>query len=181
MDIGARLRDARQSRNLSLRALAEKTGFSASFLSQVELGQASPSLGSLQRIAEALGITVSGLVAAEGSAGLVLRKSARGTHRSEWSKATLESLLPAGADEKLQGMLIRLDAGGRTGAIAYAPGRRLLAYCTSGSVVAVLAEPTEEIPVHAGDSMVLEGPRKASWENRAEGPAELIVVTALIA
>src|SRR5688572_14993254 len=112
MDLGARLRDARQNRGLSLRALAEKTGFSASFLSQIELGQASPSLGSLQRIADALGVTVAGLVANEGGAGVVLRKSARKAHRSEWSKATLESLLPAGADEKLQAILIRLDAGG---------------------------------------------------------------------
>jgi XRE family transcriptional regulator, regulator of sulfur utilization len=181
MDIGARLRDARQSRNLSLRALAEKTGFSASFLSQVELGQASPSLGSLQRIAEALGVTVSGLVAAESSSGSVLRKSARGTHRSEWSKASIESLLPADADEKLQGMLIRLDTGGKTGAIANAPGRRLLAYCTTGSVIAVLSDPSEEMAVHAGDSMLLDGPRKTSWENRADMPAELIVVTAKVA
>lgn len=181
MEIGARLRDARQSRNLSLRALAEKTGFSASFLSQVELGQASPSLGSLQRIAEALGITVSGLVAAESGSRVVVRKSDRGTHRSEWSKATLESLLPAGSDERLQGVLIRLDAGGKTGGIAHAPGRRVLAYCTSGSVVAVLADPPEEIPVHAGDSVVLDGPRKTSWENRSEGSAELIVITALLA
>lgn len=181
MDIGTKLRDARQSRNLSLRALAEKTGFSASFLSQVELGQASPSLGSLQRIAEALGVSVSGLVAAESSSGSVLRRSARRTHRSEWSKATLESLLPAGADEKLQGMLIRLDAGGKTGSIHYAPGRRLLAYCTAGAVVAVLGDPAEEISVNAGDSVVLDGPRKTSWENRFESPAELIVVTALLA
>lgn len=180
MDVGARLRDARQTRNLSLRALAEKTGFSASFLSQVELGQASPSLGSLQRIAEALGVTVAGLVAAEAGSGSVLRKASRGTHRSDWSKATLESLLPADADEKLQGVLIRLDAGGKTGAISHAPGRRLLAYCTSGAVVAVLAEPSEEIAVNAGDSVVLDGPRKTSWENRSGASAELIVVTALV-
>ena len=48
--IGERLRAARQRRGLSLRALGELTGFSASFHSQVELGQASPSVGSLQRI-----------------------------------------------------------------------------------------------------------------------------------
>lgn len=37
------------------RALAEQTGCSASFLSQVENGQASPSLSSLERLATALG------------------------------------------------------------------------------------------------------------------------------
>ncbi|MEY4544698.1 MAG: hypothetical protein RL685_893 [Pseudomonadota bacterium] len=180
MDVGSRLRDARQNRNLSLRALAEKTGFSASFLSQIELGQASPSLGSLQRIADALGVTVAALVASESASGVVLRKAARVSHRSEWSKATLESLLPADADEKLQAVLIRLDEGGKTGALSNAPGRRLLGYCTSGAVVAVLKDPSEEVEVNAGDCVVLDGPRTAAWENRCGVPAELLVVTARI-
>ena len=49
--LGPRLKAARNAKSLSLRALGERTGFSASFLSQVELGQASPSLASLGRIA----------------------------------------------------------------------------------------------------------------------------------
>lgn len=180
MDVGSRLRDARQKSNLSLRALAEKTGFSASFLSQIELGQASPSLGSLQRIADVLGVTVAGLVANESASGVVLRKSARASHRSEWSKATLESLLPADSDDKLQAVLIRLDEGGKTGALSNAPGRRLLGYCTAGTAVALLSEPSEEIAISAGDCVVLDGPRTAAWENRSDAAVELFVVTARI-
>lgn len=181
MEIGERLRAARQNRSLSLRALGELTGFSASFLSQVELGQASPSLGSLQRIADALGVTVAGLLDRGAGTGAVLRKAGRGTVRSSWSKATLESLVPASADEKLQAILLRLEKGGKTGAMACAPGRRLFAYCTSGTAAAVLAEPNEEILVEAGDSVVLDGPRTAAWENRSSSPAELVVVTARVA
>jgi transcriptional regulator with XRE-family HTH domain len=180
MEFGERLREARQKRSLSLRALGELTGFSASFLSQVELGQASPSLGSLQRIADALGVTVAGLLDRGGPTGAILRKAGRGTLRSTWSKATLQSLMPASADEKLQAILLRLETGGKTGGMPCAPGRRLFAYCTSGTVAAVLAEPNEEILVEAGDSVVLEGPRTAAWENRSELPAELVVVTARV-
>lgn len=180
MDIGERLRDVRQSRSLSLRALGELTGFSASFLSQVELGQASPSLGSLQRIADALGVTVSGLLDQGQGLGAVVRKAGREAVRSAWSKATLESLVPASGDEKLQALLLRLEKGGKTGALSCARGRRLFAYCTSGSVAAVLAEPKEELLVEAGDSVVLDGPRATAWENRAASPAEVLVVTARI-
>jgi hypothetical protein len=73
-----------------------------------------------------------------------------------------------------------LEKAGKTGAMACAPGRRLFAYCTSGSVAAVLAEPNEEIVVDAGDSVVLEGPRTVAWENRSRLAAEIIVVTARI-
>ena len=132
--IGDRLREARQRSGLSLRALGELTGFSASFLSQVELGQTMPSLGSLQRIAEALGLTVSNLLAQGDATSVLVRKDARGALRSEWSKATVEPLVPPSSDEKLQAMLIRLDPEGKTGVTSYAPGRRMFAYCTVGEI-----------------------------------------------
>src|ERR1700754_3615942 len=112
--IGEKLRAARQAMGLSLRALGELTGFSASFLSQVELGQTMPSLGSLQRIAEALGLTVANLLASPGTASAVVRKAGREVLRSEWSKATVEPLVSASADERLQAILVRLDPSGRT-------------------------------------------------------------------
>jgi len=54
MKIGERIHIRRKELNLSLRDLGEKTGVSASFLSQVENDQVSPSLNSLQSIATAL-------------------------------------------------------------------------------------------------------------------------------
>jgi transcriptional regulator with XRE-family HTH domain len=184
MSVGERLREARTRQNLSLRALGEKTGFSASFLSQVELGQTAPSLGSLQRITDALGLTVASVLGPERTtapaAGGVVRRSSRGSLRSEWSKATVESLVQPEADEKLQAVLLRLEAGGRTGATTYARGRRLFAYCTSGAAMLVLVEPSEELNVQAGDSVVVEGPRTVAWENRESTPAEIVVVTAMV-
>lgn len=46
-DIGTHLRSARVARGLSLREMARRVGVSASFVSQVELGKAKPSLGTL--------------------------------------------------------------------------------------------------------------------------------------
>src|SRR5690606_34750451 len=95
--IGDKLRSARVRSRLSLRELGERTGFSASFLSQVELGQSSPSLASLHKITEALGMSLAQLLtAAEPST--VLRRSQREQVRSDWSRATAETLVPASAD-----------------------------------------------------------------------------------
>lgn len=52
--VGERIRTVRNERRLSLRALAERSGLSASFLSQVERGLSSISLTSLREVAEAL-------------------------------------------------------------------------------------------------------------------------------
>jgi len=54
LNIGARLKARRRELGLSLRALAERTDLSASFLSQIELNKTSLSIDSMRRIAEAL-------------------------------------------------------------------------------------------------------------------------------
>ena len=62
--LGARVRDLRHARGLTLVQLAEATELSHPFLSQCERGHASFSLSSLRRIAVALGTSPVELVAA---------------------------------------------------------------------------------------------------------------------
>jgi transcriptional regulator with XRE-family HTH domain len=58
-NLGKALRELRVRQHLSLRNLAGQTGFSPSFLSQVENAQSSPSLASIEKITAALGISLS--------------------------------------------------------------------------------------------------------------------------
>jgi transcriptional regulator with XRE-family HTH domain len=60
--IGNRVRELRQARRLTLQQAAKLAGLSPSMLSLVERGRASPSIGSLVVIANALGVTLSDLV-----------------------------------------------------------------------------------------------------------------------
>lgn len=55
--LGAAIRERRLAEELTLVALAERSGLSQPFLSQVETGKAKPSMASLYRIASALGTT----------------------------------------------------------------------------------------------------------------------------
>jgi transcriptional regulator with XRE-family HTH domain len=61
VDVGERLRELRRFRRCTLRTVAERSGLSESFLSQVERGRSSASIGSLRRIAEALGVSMADL------------------------------------------------------------------------------------------------------------------------
>ena len=54
MLVGKNLRDLRNRRGLSLRALAERSGLNVNTLSLVENGKSSPSVGTLQQLAQAL-------------------------------------------------------------------------------------------------------------------------------
>ncbi len=56
--MGNRIKERRAEIGLSLRELADKTDLTASFISQVERNQTKPSIDSLRRIAEALGVSI---------------------------------------------------------------------------------------------------------------------------
>lgn len=62
-DVGTLLRDARQKRGLTLRAVAAQVGISVSFLSDVERGLRSTS--HYAKLAEVLGISVVDILAAQ--------------------------------------------------------------------------------------------------------------------
>ena len=63
--LGKRVRAARERSSLSLRELARRVGVSPSFMSQVELGRAAPSVGTLYAIARELGLSLDTLMAAD--------------------------------------------------------------------------------------------------------------------
>ena len=69
--LGPSIRRRRLDAGLTLVALADRSGLSQPFLSQVETGKATPSIDSLQRIAQALGTTPQGLLQAHHSTGAV--------------------------------------------------------------------------------------------------------------
>ncbi|MBR8741211.1 XRE family transcriptional regulator [Nocardiopsis sp. MG754419] len=60
--VGERIRSVRQGRGWSVVRLAELSGVSRRMLTQIELGQANPSLATVDRIASALGTTFPALV-----------------------------------------------------------------------------------------------------------------------
>ena len=61
-DIGARLREARLERGLSLRSVAQALGVSASLISQVETGKTQPSVSTLYAIVSHLGVSMDELL-----------------------------------------------------------------------------------------------------------------------
>jgi transcriptional regulator with XRE-family HTH domain len=54
-EVGERLRLARFRQNMTLKDVAMRSGMSATHISEIERGRTSPTIGALQRIAQALG------------------------------------------------------------------------------------------------------------------------------
>lgn len=68
VQLGHRVRQARQARGMSLRELARRIDVSPSFVSQLERGKANPSVGTLYAIVSVLGTTLDALIGDDGDA-----------------------------------------------------------------------------------------------------------------
>jgi transcriptional regulator with XRE-family HTH domain len=121
VDVGERLRAIRRIRRCTLRTVAERSGLSESFLSQVERGRANASIASLRRIAGALGVSVADLFEPDGPPRpRVLRRE----NRPALSFGILgrKLLLTPRPLQHLEVFVGELDPGGSTGPEPYSHG-----------------------------------------------------------
>jgi len=105
-DLGDRLRAARQARSLSLRDLATRVGLSASLISQVETGRATPSVSSLYSLAEELDVSVDDLLFGQRAGRADERRPGPGSDKASGA-AALNGPVQQGVDRKS----IRLASG----------------------------------------------------------------------
>ncbi|MFN3259673.1 MAG: cupin domain-containing protein [Pikeienuella sp.] len=115
--LGKRLRAFRRLKRLRLKDLAARAGCSESLLSRVENGIVMPSLTTLHRVARALEINVAALLTPPTNEPCtVYRPGARPRYvRSEGIEgdgSVADSLIPFAESRRLEGLLIRLPAGG---------------------------------------------------------------------
>jgi transcriptional regulator with XRE-family HTH domain len=121
VDVGERLRAIRRLRRCTLRTVSERSGLSESFLSQVERGRSSASIGSLRRIAVALGVTVADLFEPSGPPRpRVLRRDERPA--LAFGILGRKFLLTPRPLSQLEVFVGELDPEGSTGAEPYSHG-----------------------------------------------------------
>ncbi|MEY2817032.1 MAG: hypothetical protein RL275_495, partial [Chloroflexota bacterium] len=65
VDVSSRLRELREARGISMRTLASRSGLSANALSMIERGKTSPSVSTLYKLANALGVSITAFFGTE--------------------------------------------------------------------------------------------------------------------
>lgn len=79
MIVGENLRHLRRQHGLSLEQLAAISGVSRAMLGQIETGKSAPTINLLGRIAEALGVSISGLISSPSVKGTIVIPHDRAT------------------------------------------------------------------------------------------------------
>jgi quercetin dioxygenase-like cupin family protein len=177
--IGEHIRNLRLKRHVSVRAFAAQTGFSPSFISQLENGLVSPSLGSLQKIAETLGVTLGEFFAAATAGAeedVIVRPSERRRMDSTWTDAHLEALGSMTRSRRLEPVLAIFGPGGKSGKHLHSHSREEFAFVLKGKVRLTLGD--EENELSAGDAVTLPAHAPHRWENEGKEVVEILMVAA---
>ena len=169
--MGARIREFRQARKLTLRELALRAATSAGFLSQLERGQVNASVGTLRRLCEGLGITLPDLFTDHPASGpRILRKHDRPEiHVSDTSAKYLLSQKPL---RNLEVYVAEFAPGGTAGEAYVHDDSQEILLVISGTVVLELDGAKHRLD--AGDSAEYRTSVPHTVHNTGDESAELL-------
>lgn len=173
-ELGTRLREARQERGLSLRAVAGRAGVSASLLSQVENGKTQPSVSTLYSIVSNLDISIDELLGNKPRAsavtdGVVQRRG--DTPRIQMQHGVVWERLAVGGFIGVDPLLTTYAPGGSSsvnGSFMRHAGVEY-GYLIEGELTLRLEFDT--IPLHAGDSLCFDSTRPHLYVNESDNQA----------
>lgn len=173
--IGRRVRAFRQARGWTLDDAAERSGVSRRMIVKVEKGETNPSVGTLLRLGDALGVGLPTLVARDDAAPAALTPRGEGT--TLWaSPAGGEGVLLSGSSTPDVLALWRwtLMPGDVHESDAHARGTREILHVTSGTVTLGTSSDRTELAV--GDTLSFGGDQPHSYMNASHDPASFTLV-----
>jgi transcriptional regulator with XRE-family HTH domain len=168
--IGGRVRQERQSRHWTLDHLAKTAGVSRRMVINVEQGTANPSVGTLLRISDALGIGLPALV--ESPQPKPVKVTRHGEGAALWSSESGgRGVLVAGTEppDVVELWDWTLEPGDHHRSEAHTPGTQELLLVQQGTLTVEVAD--QVITLHAGDALAFPGDVTHSYANPVTQPA----------
>jgi transcriptional regulator with XRE-family HTH domain len=177
--LSSNIKALRKQRGMTLQALGEVTDLSPGFLSQIESGQSSPSLASLRRIAQALGVSLFFLVASDRGNVSVIRGNQRKRLEMPQHTVAFEVLSPEEKGSNLQVVMTTLSPGQSTceGPMPHGDAQsQEFVYVLSGAVNLSVA--AESVELNQGDAASFRSALPHRYCNQGHEPAVFLAIMA---
>lgn len=172
MQLGRKIRDLRLRRGLTVQQLAEATGLSKGFVSQVENGRTSPSLATLYDLAKSLETSVAYLVVEEDQVPYVVRRTER-PHMSVNGSASRVEVMSAQPRRNLELLHAELPPGVSMSDKRHFHHGEEVVLCVEGRISLACGE--HVVILEAGDSCHFDGRVPHSIENAGDVVARLLI------
>ena len=172
--VGRRLREIRAARRLSVRALAELSGLNVNTVSLIENERTSPSVSTLQQVAQGLRVPISEFFQAdEGSTKLVHQKNGS-RPRMVFENTAMEDLAAGMPRLGPEPIILSLDARATSGEGMIVHTGREFVYCLEGRLAYTVED--RVYLLEAGDSLCFEAYLPHRWRNPANRMARALLV-----
>ena len=172
--VGQKLRALRKDRQLSIRVLAESSGLSVNTLSLIENGKTSPSVTTLNQLAQSLNVPITAFFENESQKKRVVYQRSGERQQLTFSQGHFESLNVGLPIMGYEPFITRLEIGATSGDTpAVYPGREFI-YCLEGHITYAIEE--ETYPLSPGDSLIIDADIPHSWSNTATTSSRALLV-----
>jgi transcriptional regulator with XRE-family HTH domain len=176
IEVGDRLRELRQERSMSMRALARASGLSTNALSMIERAKTSPSVSTLYKVADALEVPITAFFRAEPERKPLVFCRASQRSRVDLDLGLWEGLGGESFSGHVEPFMLSLDSGASSGSFAMLHTGHEFVLCLSGQLEYTVED--QVYLLNPGDSLLFAAQMRHSWRNPGDSAARAVIVLA---
>jgi transcriptional regulator with XRE-family HTH domain len=173
VNVATSLRELREARGISMRTLATKSGLSANALSMIERGKTSPSVSTLYKLADALGVSITAFFGTETEKKQIVFLKSDERTRMSFTRGVFEGLGGAQFSGHIEPFMLTLESGAASGAHGIVHTGHEFVFCLRGKLEYQVDKQIYQL--EAGDSLLFASKLQHKWKNPSSN-----VTTALI-
>ena len=163
VDIGLRLRQLREERGMSMRGLAAASGLSANALSMIERGKVSPSVSTLYKLSDALGVSVTAFFTDNNTRQQIIFTKAEARPRVAFQRGVWEGLGGEQFTGRVEPFMLTLESGAGSGPHTMVHTGHEFVLCLRGQLEYQVE--TQAFPMGPGDSLLFAAQLRHRWRN----------------
>ena len=168
--VGKKIKKARTAKKFSLDHVANETGFSTQYITEIETGKAMPPVGALLQIARALEID-SGSLLKEPESKMQSRIKAQTKRTDDYAYTTLT---PGAENKHLKAFRVSIEAQQTHKGVSYHHEGEEFVYVLQGKIEVTVGEHVNTL--NAGESLHFNSGIQHKLKSVSDEKAELIVV-----
>jgi len=174
VDVGQRLKQLREEQNISMRGLATKSGLSANALSMIERGKTSPSVSTLYKLSDALGVPITQFFSQQLDRQEVVYLKANERPHIAFMRGNLEGLGGEQFIGKVSPFLVTLESGASSGLVPMSHTGHEFVFCLRGKLEYRVEK--QNYILESGDSLLFAAQLKHSWRSSGGNVTSALII-----
>ena len=174
VNVGERLRELREARNISMRALATRSGLSANALSMIERGRASPSVSTLYKLSEALGVSITAFFSSDAQRKQFVFLKGDVRSRISFTRGIFEGLGGEQFVGRVEPFMLTLENSANSGPRTMSHTGHEFVFCLRGALEYQVER--QVFLMEPGDSLLFAAHLKHKWRNPGRNVSTALII-----